>query len=420
MECVISYQYFIESEVINMTSRCNTSRKFPFTKRAIESLPAHDQKSPSRETEYSDAECIGLRLRVSKNGRKFFQFRYNFNGRKFCINIGEHSNFGISVQDARQIVGEYKLILARGKNPASDKNKSISELTFEQYSTQYLEYSRSQKMSWRDEQYKIDKCLLPVWGKLRLSAISTKEIALLHAKEKVRTSTCTANHLFSTIRAMFNRAVHWGLLEVSPCRGLIKFREDALRERYLSREEIPRFIKALALEDDTLSKAAILLLLFTGCRRNEILSMQWSQVRLDEGRIYLPVTKNGKSRTVHLNVKASQVLEELSLMRCESDRTRNSQFVFPSRQGTNKGYLFDLRKPLLKACAISGIENFRTHDLRHTFASIAVSSGADLYAVQRLLGHSDISMTQRYAHLSSSDLRSATQGVAALIEQVVA
>lgn len=423
MRCqtALCHTHFTEREEINMTSRCNTSRKFPFTKRAIEALPAHDPNSPSREVEYSDAECIGLRLRVSKNGRKFFQFRYNFNGRKFCINIGEHSNSGISVQDARQIVGEYKLILARGKNPASDKNKSISEMTFEQYAVQYLEYSRSQKLSWREEQYKIDNSLNPAWGKLRLSTITTKDVALLHAKEKERTSTCTANHLFSTIRAMFNRAIHWGLLEASPCRGLTKFREDPLRERYLSRnDELPRFLKALALEDDTLSKAALLLLLFTGCRRNEIVSMKWNQVRLDEGRIFLPVTKNGKSRTVHLNMKAAEVLEELSMMRCASERTRDSPYVFPSRQGTNKGHLFDLRKPLLKACALAGIEDFRTHDLRHTFASLAVSSGADLYAVQRLLGHSDISMTQRYAHLSSSDLQSATQGVAAFIEQVAA
>ena len=179
-------------------------------------------------------------------------------------------------------------------------------------------------------------------------------------------------------------------------------------------------MRALAEENDTLSKAAILLLLFTGCRRTEILSMKWNQVRLDEGRLYLPVTKNGRSRTVFLNQKSSEILQELVSRKEESERTRNTEYVFPSRNGTKKGRLHDLRKPLQKACSIAGIENFRTHDLRHTFASLCVSSGADLYAVQRLLGHSDISMTQRYAHLSSNDLRAATQGVAALIDRVAA
>jgi integrase len=148
--------------------------------------------------------------------------------------------------------------------------------------------------------------------------------------------------------------------------------------------------------------------------------MKWNQVRLDEGRLYLPVTKNGRSRTVHLNRKAVEVLEELSMIRAGNDRARNSPYVFPSRQDTKKGYLFDLRKTLQKTCAIAGIENFRCHDIRHTYAALCVSNGVDLYAVQRLLGHSDISMTQRYAHLSANDLQTATQGVAALIDQIAA
>ena len=69
--------------------RPNESRKFPFTKRAVEALPAHDPDSPSRETEYADAECIGLHLRVSKNSRRFFQHRYRFLGRKMCLSLGE-------------------------------------------------------------------------------------------------------------------------------------------------------------------------------------------------------------------------------------------------------------------------------------------------------------------------------------------
>jgi integrase len=394
----------------------NTSRRFEFTNRTISALPAHDPESPSREAEYSDTSCTGLHLRISKNSRRFFQYRYKFYGRKMCISLGEFP--AVSVQDARQRVLEHKALLARGKDPSAEKNKAKTEQTFEQFSLQYLEYARQHKKSWQDDKYKIDSRLNPVLGKLRLSAITTKDVALLHAKEKERTTASTANHLFATLRTILNVAVKFDLLEKNPCIGLSKFHEGPLRERYLSREELPRFLKALAQENDTLSKAAILLLLFSGCRRNEILSTTWNQVRLDEGRLYLPVTKNGRSRTVHLNQKASEILQELSARRDDQERTRDSQFVFPSRQGTKKKYLYDLRKPLEKACTIAGIENFRTHDLRHTFASLAVSSGADLYAVQRLLGHSDISMTQRYSHLSANDLQSATQGVAALMDSL--
>ena len=267
--------------------------------------------------------------------------------------------------------------------------------------------------------FKIEKQLKPVLGRLRLSAISPRDVAMIHAREKERTSACTANHLLATLRRMMNLAVKWQLIEKNPTDGLDKFHEGPLRERYLSRVELPRFLKALAEENDTLSKAAILLLLYTGCRRNELLSMTWNQVHIDENRLYLPVTKNGRSRTVHLNDKALEVFKELAARRGDEERTRNSEFVFPSRQNTRKGYLYDLRKPLQKACTIAGIDNFRTHDLRHSFARLAVSSGADLYAVQRLLGHRDISMTQRYSHLAAEDLRTATQGVADFLDHVV-
>lgn len=71
------------------------AKKFPFTKRAIEALPAHEQSSPSREAEYTDMECIGLHLRVSKGGRKFFQHRYRYLGRKKCVSLGKFPHVSV-------------------------------------------------------------------------------------------------------------------------------------------------------------------------------------------------------------------------------------------------------------------------------------------------------------------------------------
>jgi len=176
-------------------------------------------------------------------------------------------------------------------------------------------------------------------------------------------------------------------------------------------------MKALEEENDRLSVSALKLLLFTGCRREEIMSLKWENVRLDEERIFLPMTKNGRSRTVHLNSKAKGVLQDLQARKEEEQRTCGSEYVFPSRQGAKKPYIYDLRKPFEKACTIAGIDNFRIHDLRHTYASLAVQSGASLYDVQKLLGHQDIAMTQRYAHLDAASLKKATDGVAELIDQ---
>ena len=396
--------------------RSNTSRKFPFTKRAIEGLPPHDPDSPSREMEYADAECTGLHLRVSKNGRRFFQHRYTFLKRKMCLSLGEFPS--VSIQDARQRVNEHKALLARDKDPGVERGKVRADLTFEEFAAQhYLPHAKAHKQTWDDDKNQIERRLNPVLGKLRLQVITPRDVDMLHAKEKDRTTANTANHLLTTLRRMLNLAVKWGLMEKNPACEQEKFKEGPLRERYLSKVELPKFMKALEEEDDRLSVAALRMLIYTGCRREEIMSLMWENVHLDEERIFLSKTKNGRSRTVHLNGRAKEVIEDLLARKEQEDRTRGSEYVFPSRQGTKKGYIYDLRKPFEKACQIAGIENFRIHDLRHTFASMAVSSGADLYAVQRLLGHQDIAMTQRYAHLAADDLKKATEGVSDMFDR---
>lgn len=96
-------------------------KKFAFTKRSIEALPSHDPDSPSREAEYSDSECIGLKLRVSKNGRRFFQHRYRYLDRKKCMALGEFPH--VTVQDARKRVGENKGLLARDIDPSEERER---------------------------------------------------------------------------------------------------------------------------------------------------------------------------------------------------------------------------------------------------------------------------------------------------------
>lgn len=395
------------------------SRKFGFTKRGIEALPAHDPNSISRESEYSDAECIGLHLRIGKNGRRFFQHRYRFLGRKKCLSVGEFP--AISVQEARQIVCSHKALMARGKDPSEEKSKLRADMTFAEFAEKhYMPHAKQHKMTWDDDAQKIAKRLNPALGSLRLSSISIRDVTLLHSAEMQRTTASTANHLLSTLRRMLNLACKWGLLEKNPAAGQEKFREAPPRQRYLSREEVRRFLGVLDEEPDRLSVSALRLLLYTGCRRDEILSLQWQFLHRDEARFFLPRTKNGRSRTVFLNERALAVVDDLIAKRDLSPRTSGSLYLFPSRGKARKPYLYDLRKPFERACRAAGIENFRPHDLRHTFASLAVSAGVPLFAVQHLLGHQDISMTQRYSHLAADDLRRASADVATLMDQVTA
>jgi integrase len=357
-------------------------------------------------------ECIGLHLRVGKSGRKFFQHRYRHLGRKKCLTLGEFPH--VSVQDARQKVSEQKSLLARDVDPADERAQKRSDLTFRNFAKDhYLPHATMHKKTFQEDQYKLDKRILPILGDFRLSTITVRDITSLHAKVKEGTTATTANHYLTLVRRMLNLAVQWGLLEKNSASLLQKFKEPPHRERYLTKEELPRFLKALGEMEDRLSMAAIKLLLFTGCRKGEILSLTWENVQ--EGRIYLPVTKNGKARSVLLNAKAKEVLEELRSKRKEG--SPDTDFVFPSRHGAAKGHLHDLRKPFDRVCEAAGIDGLRVHDLRHSFATFAVMSGASLHEVQKLLGHSDIGMTQRYAHMVDESLQRATDNVSQVIEE---
>ncbi|MEJ2491113.1 MAG: tyrosine-type recombinase/integrase [Desulfuromonadales bacterium] len=394
------------------------SKRFPFTKRALEALEAHDADSPSREAEYSDAECIGLKLRVSKGGRKFFQHRYRYMSRKKCLTIGEFPY--VSLQDARQKVHEHKSLLARDIDPSDQRQQKTHDLTFKKFTEEfYVPHAKMHKKTWKEDVYKLNRQIIPAFGDYRLSSITARDISTFLSQQKERTSSITANHYARLIKRMFNLAVKWGLLEKSPATNIDKFKEKPYRERYLTKEELPRFLKALEALEDGLSKAAIKLLLFTGGRRGEILSLQWHQVKLNEQRIFLPDTKNGKSRSILLNSSAMSVLKELKKNKNSLKRTAGSDYLFPSRAGSKRPHILDLRIPFGKVCEAAGIEGLRVHDLRHSFTTLALQAGAILYDVSKLLGHSDISMTQRYAHMVDDSLQKATDDVAGVIDRSV-
>jgi integrase len=154
---------------------------------------------------------------------------------------------------------------------------------------------------------------------------------------------------------------------------------------------------------------AMKLLLLTGMRKMELFSLRWSEVDLDRRQVRLLHTKNGRTRIVVLNSTA------LGLMiRIRAEVAPDSPWVFPSRTGA--GHLIDIRKPMLRAMARAGITDLRPHDLRRSFASLAVNAGVDLYQIKDLLGHSNVTVTQQaYAHLQQDTLRSASEVVAQTI-----
>ena len=126
------------------------SKRFPFTKRSIEAIPSHDPESPSREAEYSDVECIGLKLRVSKGGRKFFQHRYRYLSRKKCLSLGEYPH--VTIQEARQKVSDHKSLLARDIDPGDERSQKRNDLTFSAFAKEfYIPHAKMHKKTWQED-----------------------------------------------------------------------------------------------------------------------------------------------------------------------------------------------------------------------------------------------------------------------------
>ncbi|MBK5966752.1 hypothetical protein CCR95_22410 [Thiocystis minor] len=390
-----------------MTTSSPIPSRFKFTQKLIDQLPPHPKEARATEGEYTDTEVAGLKLLVSKSGRKFFYFRYTLNGQKRAAKLGEYG--ALALAEARKKALELRYQLDQGRDPQAEKTQAQAAPSFADFARQeYLPYARQHKRSADSDESKLRVHLLPRFGAQRLDTITTRDIQLYHGEIKTLRCPGTANRHLSLLSKLFKLALQWERVAKNPCQGVKKFRENNQRHRYLSQEEIQRMFRAMAMEPNQIVVAALKFLLLTGLRKEEALQARWAHVDLVRGTLFLPDTKSGKSRYVVLNPAALALLQE------QAPRDENP-FVFPGRipgQALNNPH-----KGFKRILAAAGIENLRIHDLRHSFASLAVNAGATLYQVQHLLGHASAQTTQRYAHLTDGALREASGAVATLVTQ---
>lgn len=229
----------------------------------------------------------------------------------------------------------------------------------------------------------------------------------------------TINKELSAIHHMFQKAVEWEMLDINPFDrgGSYLLKCDNQRLRYLSEEEIFRLLDVCPKHLGWIVECA----LNTGMRQGEILNLQWSQIR--GGFIYLDgsMTKNGKPRQIPINERMSEVFREILAHRqlkspyvftyaksedklVGTKPVRNPKKLTPAPQRINS-----IKTSFRSAVKAAEIEDFRFHDLRHTFASHMIMRGASLKNVQEILGHETLDMTLRYAHLSQEHKQQAVQ-----------
>jgi integrase len=374
-----------------------SATRFRFTQKALEALPPHDAASTSSQMELCDVECVGLRFNKSKSGRCYWFFRFRWRGRKCALKLGEFP--GMSLKQARDAGWAAKAAMASGVDPRRVVEAKADVLTFGEFvEAHYLPHARSTLRRPDVVISRLNTGALTALRDRHLDGITTRDVQQFHAAMKERLSATTANHHLAVLKAALNLAVKWDYLEKNPCLGVKKFQQSEGRDRYLSLDEVKRFLAALEKAENKVAASGLRMLLFTGLRCREVFDLRWEDVDASGTSVLLRKTKTGKSRRVYLSGAA---WAEIELMR--EHRRNGHPYVFPGRQAGQP--LAQPRCTFKAALDEAKIANFRVHDLRHTYASHMVQLGASLFEVQKSLGHSSSAMTQRYAHLADSGLR---------------
>ena len=392
---------------------------------------AIDAASP-REEDYFlwDGELKGFGIKIAKGGRKSYVCKYRVgNGRTAPsrrMTIGAHSS-PWTIDQAR---AEAKKLLGRaanGEDPAKEKQDEKKQVTVAQLCDLYLESGVSTKKASTiaTDRGRIERHIKPLLGKKKVPDVTRADIKRflqdvangktsldqktgLRGRAIVKGGKGTATRTVGLLGGIFSYAFDCGLIEINPVHGVKRF-GDRKGQRYLNQQELVALGQALAKGEErglnSQALAILKLLVFTGARKGEIETLLWDAVDFHGGYLRLADSKTGQ-KAIPLNAGALEILSKIA-------RLEGSPFVFPAHR--SEGHYEGTPKVWRIVRTMAGLDDVRLHDLRHSFASIAVSGGASLPIIGALLGHTDSSTTQRYAHLHDDPLKAASEAVGSKI-----
>ncbi len=360
-----------------------------------------------------DTEVRGLFIRHRAEGgvpHYYLKTRVKRVQRVFAI--GRHGRGHWTPEAARREAVRILGLIRDGRDLHAERAEEKAGITFAVFAERYLtDYAANhhKPRTLAEETRLLRLHVLPALGPIRLREIARPEIARLHARLSAR--PVTANRVLALVSSILGWAEKVGERPVgsNPARGIDHYPEKA-RERYLTGEELQRLGEALARAEteglvDWRFIALARLLLFSGARLSEILGLTWPQVDTTSGVVRLADSKTG-AKNLFLPAPALAVLAALP-------RLADNPHVLPGdRPGAP---LVGVQRPWQRIRRLAGLPDLRLHDLRHAFASVAVQGGESLFIVGKLLGHANLTTTQRYAHLAPDPALAAAERAAARI-----
>lgn len=310
-----------------------TTKQFNFTKKIIEELP---KAAEGMREHYQDTRIKALRLEVTDTGKKTYKVYRKKGGRPIRYTIGDIRDW--TLENARVKAEEISAQISKGINPNIEKQRIRQEVTFGELFSEYLErHSKKHKRSWRYDEREVNK-FLKHWFNRKISSLSRDDMRRLHDKVGRQNGPIQANRILGRIRAIYNKAIEWGWQGSNPAEGIEKFAEKS-RDRFLKPSELPFFFEALNEEENETASHYILISLYTGARKSNVLSMRWVEIDFQQSEWRIPETKNGTPLTVALSKEAIDILER-------QRKKTNRKWVFPS--DITEGHLADPRKPWIR------------------------------------------------------------------------
>lgn len=386
-------------------------RSAKITKRVIDALTPEC----ARYTVW-DAQLKGFGVRVAATDTKTYVVRYRtIGGADRLLQIARHGV--ITAEEARERAAAVLAQVASGGDPQLTKFERREELTMAGLCDLYMVEGTALKKAstLQIDKIRIARHIKPRLGRMKITDITRRDIERLmvdvglghirgEATPHTRGGVHAAARTVGLLGGIFTFAVERGLLKANPTRGVKRYKDNR-RDRFLSPAELARLGDVLTrLETDGGDPRhlnIIRLLALTGARKNEIARLRWSEIDREQGLLRLADSKTG-AKIIRLGTAALELIEGLL--------PNDSTWVFPDRRHPDRP-IGNLDWAWVGIRKRAGLDDVRIHDLRHSFASAGLAGGEGLPLIGKLLGHSHIATTSRYAHLADDPLRAAADRI---------
>ena len=350
-----------------------------------------------------DATTRGFGVRTTPAGAKSYVLTYRRqDGHQRRMTIGRVDQ--MLVVDARREAQALLLRIGQGDDPLGEQQGQSGtprmQMLWQRYVTDHM-IPNKRPRSQVEDRTMWAKYIEPSMGERCVEDVTVEDVTALYNTVKRSGLKRRPGAVVQLLSTMLNLAIVWKMRPDNPCKHVRRPRGEH-RNRYLSNAEQERLLLAVSHLDDREAAAAILLLLLTGARMNELLQATWDQFDLDDDAIWTKPASNTKQKKVHripLNTRAVAMLKQLRRLADPAE-----PLVFPTRARVG-----NIRMAWEQVRRDARVPDLRIHDLRHSYASLLINQGVTLYEVGALLGHSDVATTSRYAHLTDATLRRATE-----------